>query len=113
MRLTSFTLENYGCFEAVQLRVAECDARVFTLLTLEGHPLSGAVRFLGEARGDDVRFEIQVYDRAANVVDFLMMRTVGDKLQDAAWSEMVSNVVGATGGTARDPGTRRSPAPSI
>ena len=30
-----------------------------------GHPIAGAVRFLVEPRGDAVRFEIQVFDRAA------------------------------------------------
>lgn len=84
----------------MQVRVAECEPRLFTLLTLQGHPIAGAVRFLSEARGDDVRFEIQVYDRAASVVDLLMMRTLGDAMQEAAWREMVQNVVRASGGSA-------------
>jgi NADH dehydrogenase len=84
----------------MQVRVEEFEPRVITLVTLSGHPLSGAVRFLSEARGDDLRFEVQVYDRAANVADFLMMRAVGDRMQDASWREMVENVVRATGGAA-------------
>ena len=84
----------------IQVRVAEVNPRVFTLVTLEGHPLAGAVRFLAEARGDDVRFEIQVYDRAAGVIDFLMMRALGERLQDASWREMAENVVKASGGSA-------------
>lgn len=83
----------------VQVRVAEVEPRVFTLVTLAGHPLSGAVRFLTEARGASVRFEIQVFDRAANVVDLVLMRTLGDRLQDASWREMVENVARDTGGT--------------
>lgn len=83
----------------VQVRVAESEARLFTLVTLTGHPLSGAVRFLGEARGNATRFEIQVYDRAANVVDLIMMRTLGERLQDASWREMIDNVVKSAGGT--------------
>jgi nucleoside-diphosphate-sugar epimerase len=83
-----------------QVRVAEVDERRFTLLTLEGHPLAGAVRFQTEPRGDVVRFEIQAYDRAANVVDMLMMRTLGDRLQDAAWERLVQNVVSVSGGHA-------------
>lgn len=84
----------------IQVRVAEADARVLTLVTLQGHPLAGAVRFLSEARGDDVRFEIQVFDRAAGVIDFLMMRALGERLQDASWHEMVEKVARSSGGSA-------------
>jgi hypothetical protein len=42
-----------------QIRVAEVADRRMTLLTLEGHPLAGAVRFLVDHHGPDVRFEIQ------------------------------------------------------
>lgn len=84
----------------IQVRVAEVGPRVFTMVTLEGHPLAGAVRFLSESRGDDLRFEIQVYDRAAGVMDFLMMRALGERLQDTSWREMAENVVKASGGSA-------------
>lgn len=84
----------------MQVRVAESEPRVTTLVTLEGHPLAGAVRFLSEARGDDLRFEVQVFDRAASMLDLLTMRALGDRLQDAAWREMVDNVVRSAGGAA-------------
>ena len=84
----------------IQVRVAEVEPRVITLITLEGHPLAGAVRFLSEARGDELRFEIQVFDRAASVIDFVMMRALGERLQDASWREMIEKVVKATGGAA-------------
>ena len=84
----------------IQVRVAEADERVTTLVTLQGHPLAGAVRFLTEARGDDVRFEIQVFDRAAGMIDFLMMRALGERLQDASWKEMAEKVAKASGGSA-------------
>lgn len=84
----------------VQVRVEEFEPRVITLVTLSGHPLSGAVRFLSEARGDDLRFEVQVYDRASNVADWLLMQAVGDRVSDAAWRGMVENVVRATAGAA-------------
>jgi len=84
----------------MQVRVEEFEPRVITLVTLSGHPLSGAVRLLGEVRGDDLRFEVQVYDRAASVADFLMMRAVGDRMQDASWRELVENVARASGGAA-------------
>jgi hypothetical protein len=86
----------------IQVRVAEASDRRVTLLTLSGHPLAGAVRFLFEYHGADVRFEIQVYDRAANVVDFVAMRTVGDFLQNRTWEAVVQNVLRASGGEARD-----------
>ena len=83
----------------IQVRVAESEDRVFTLVTLSGHPLSGAVRFLAEARGSAIRFEVQLFDRAANVVDLIMMRTLGERLQDVSWREMIDNVVKAAAGT--------------
>lgn len=83
-----------------QVRVAEVDDQRITMLTLEGHPLAGAVRFQTEPVGDRVRFEVQAYDRAANVVDMLMMRALGDRLQDDAWQRLVGNVVQASGGRA-------------
>jgi uncharacterized protein YbjT (DUF2867 family) len=82
----------------IQVRVAELEPRVTTLVTLDGHPMAGAVRFLGESRGEQLRFEAQVFDRAAGVLDYLMMRALGDRLQDASWHEMVRNVVRAAGG---------------
>jgi uncharacterized protein YbjT (DUF2867 family) len=86
----------------VQVRVAEASDRRITLLTIAGHPLAGAVRFLFEYHGADIRFEIQVYGRPANAVDFVAMRTVGDFVQGRAWEAVVDNVVRATGGEARD-----------
>jgi uncharacterized protein YbjT (DUF2867 family) len=84
-----------------QVRVAESEPRVFTLVTVEGHPLAGGVRFLSEARGDLLRFEIQVYDRAASVLDLVVMRTLGERLQDASWREMIRKVVADSGGSSR------------
>jgi len=84
----------------IQVRVAELDARRMTFLTVAGHPLAGVVRFMAEARGDAVRFEIQVYDRAARALDFLLMRTAGNLVQRRVWSGLVENVVRASGGRA-------------
>lgn len=86
----------------VQVRVAEAAERTITMLTLEGHPLAGAVRFLVEQRGECVRFEVQVYDRAANVVDFIAMRTIGDFVQNRSWETLVDNMVAASAGSAPD-----------
>ena len=84
----------------VQVRVAAMEPRRVTLLTLEGHPLAGAVRFLCEPRGNAIRFQVEVYDRPANVIDFIAMRAVGDRLQDHTWSHVVDKVVQVSGGSA-------------
>lgn len=84
----------------VQVRVAGLDARRVTLLTLAGHPLAGAVRFLAEERGQAVRFQVEVYDRAANVIDLVAMRTLGDRMQGHTWSHVVEKMVELSGGTA-------------
>jgi len=86
----------------IQVRVAELAPRQLTLLTLEGHPLAGAVRFLVEDREGRLRFEVQVYDRAATLVDLVMMRALGDLLQNATWARTVERVVELSGGTAPD-----------
>jgi NADH dehydrogenase len=83
-----------------QVRVADVDERSFTLLTVEGHPLAGAVRMQTEPVADGVRFEVQVYDRAASIPDLVIMRTLGDSIQDRAWIQLVENVVRASGGRA-------------
>ena len=86
----------------VQVRVAELDELRATLLTLQGHPLAGAVRFMASHHGPAVRFEVHVYDRPANLVDFLAMRTVGDWLQNRSWEQVVQNVASAAAGTLRN-----------
>ena len=53
----------------VQVRVAELSATHATLLTLEGHPLAGAVRFRCDRVDGIVRFQVEVFDRPANVLD--------------------------------------------
>jgi NADH dehydrogenase len=84
----------------VQVRVAALEQRRVTLLTLEGHPLAGAVRFLCEPHGNAVRFQVEVYDRPANVIDFIAMRAIGDRLQDHTWSHVVDRMIEVSGGTA-------------
>ena len=84
----------------VQIRIVELEERRMTVCTLSGHPLAGAVRFLAEERGATVRFEVQVYDRAANAVDWLVMNPIGARLQNTTWRETVSRVVEESGGNA-------------
>lgn len=82
----------------VQVRVVESRDNALTMLTLQGHPIAGAVRFVVTDEGLGVRFEIQVYDRPANVVDEVLMRTVGEWLQEETWVGLASNVARAAGG---------------
>jgi NADH dehydrogenase len=82
----------------VQVRVAEVADRRITLLTVAGHPIAGAARFSVESRGDALRFEIQVFDRAASTFDELLMRTAGGWLQQMAWIGLAQNVAKAARG---------------
>jgi uncharacterized protein YbjT (DUF2867 family) len=84
----------------IQVRAVEVTDRKMTLLTLAGHPIAGAVRFFAVTQGEAVRFEIQVFDRAATVLDQLMLRTIGDLLQHETWTGLAHNIAAAAGGTA-------------
>ena len=84
----------------VQVRVQELTPRKATLVTLKGHPLAGAVRFLSEARGDKVRFEVQVFDRPASLTDWLAMKTVGDAMQTRTWESLIEKMIEESGGVA-------------
>ena len=86
----------------VQVRVQEVTPVKATLVTVAGHPLAGAVRFLSEQRGDKVRFEVQVYDRPASIADWFAMKTVGDMIQGRTWKSVVQHMIDASGGAAGD-----------
>jgi uncharacterized protein YbjT (DUF2867 family) len=87
----------------VQVRVEEITPNTATLVTLAGHPLCGAIRFLAQQRGDLLRFEVQVYDRPANLGDWLVMRTVGEGVQATSWESLVLAMVEESGGAAVSP----------
>jgi uncharacterized protein YbjT (DUF2867 family) len=84
----------------VQVRIAELDDTQATLLTLEGHPLAGAVRFQCARTGGMVRFQVEVYERPATMLDLIAMRTLGDRLQNQTWERVVQGMVERSGGTA-------------
>lgn len=84
----------------IQVRVQEVTERKATLVTLRGHPLAGAVRFLSEQRGDKVRFETQVYDRPASLPDWFVMKTVGGSLQSRTWESLIERMIAESGGVA-------------
>jgi nucleoside-diphosphate-sugar epimerase len=82
-----------------QLRVEQITPTSATLVTLLGHPLAGAIRFLSERRGDLLRFEVQIYDRPANLADWLAMRTVGEGVEASAWESLVLAMADESAGT--------------
>jgi uncharacterized protein YbjT (DUF2867 family) len=86
-----------------QVRVEQLMPTSATLVTVMGHPLAGAIRFLAEQRGDLIRFEARVYDRPANLADWLMMRAVGDDLQARTWESLVQAMAVESGGAAVTP----------
>jgi hypothetical protein len=84
----------------IQVRVQEVTQRKATLVTLRGHPLAGAVRFLSEQRGDNLRFETQVYDRPASLPDWFVRKAGGDSLQSRTWEGLIEKMVQESGGSA-------------
>ena len=87
----------------VQVRVEKLTANEAVLVTVAGHPLAGAIRFLSERISDFIRFQIQIYDRPANLADWLVMRTVGEGLQATTWEGLLEAVAAESGGTAASP----------
>lgn len=87
----------------IQVRVAEARDGVITLLTVEGHPLSGAIRFLVREREPGViRFEIRSYTRASSMMDLVGMRTAGFLAQKVNWRSVVAKVAERSGGETPD-----------
>lgn len=87
----------------VQVRVVELEPTCLTLATVDGHPLAGVVRFrLESIAGGRLRFHVEVHDRPGSIVDWLVMSTVGGKLQVATWRSTVEHLVRESGGEAPD-----------
>lgn len=84
------------------VRVEEAFNQAVTLSTLDGHPLAGFVRFTFKDEGNDVIFEVNVYDRPANAISSVGMALGGNWAQSRAWRQAAENVLAASGGTARD-----------
>jgi NADH dehydrogenase len=87
----------------IQVRVAEIRDRAITCVTLRGHPLSGAIRFVVEEPAPGVlRFEIRSYTRPSDLVDLIGMRTFGKVAQKATWRSVVERVVERSGGASAE-----------
>ena len=91
----------------IQVRAEKVAGGEITLATLEGHPLAGFVHFRFKPEDSRIRFEIDVYDRAANLIDQIGMMIGGNIAQRAAWIQTAERVVEASGGVAPD-GVRHS-----
>jgi NADH dehydrogenase len=87
----------------VQVRVEKLTPNEAVLVTLQGHPLAGAIRFLSEQIADLIRFQVQIFDRPANLADWLTMRTVGDGLQATSWESLLEEVVTESGAISASP----------
>lgn len=86
----------------IQVRVEDVSEHAITCVTLEGHPLSGAIRFIAEEQDGTTRFEVRSYTRASDLVDRVGMALGGHAAQKATWRSMVEEVVRRSGGEAVD-----------
>ncbi|CAN5838337.1 hypothetical protein BH23GEM8_BH23GEM8_15750 [soil metagenome] len=86
----------------IQVRVVEVTDASITMVTVEGHPLSGAIQFLASNEDEAIRFEIRSYTRATDLIDLIGMRTFGTTAQHATWKKVVEEVVQRSGGAAPD-----------
>jgi NADH dehydrogenase len=82
-----------------QVRVEVADPTRVVFVTLEGHPLSGILEFTTADLGDGVRFAIDNYTRASNLLDLIAVRTIGGPAQSANWRAVVQRAIDAGGGT--------------
>lgn len=90
------------------VRVTEVGPTAFELITLEGHPEAGRIRFevyQPEEQPDELRFEIHSRARARDgLVAFVYDTLGGGKLmQEATWVEFCRRVAVASGGEAQGP----------
>jgi NADH dehydrogenase len=86
----------------IRIRVEDVAPREVTFVTVEGHPLAGAVTFRAENAPRGVRFLVEVHSRASNWLDFLAMKAGGNLAQSANWVNVVERVVERSGGAAPD-----------
>jgi nucleoside-diphosphate-sugar epimerase len=85
----------------IQVRCVDIRDCTLTMVTLQGHPLSGAIRFdVTQVEPGTLRFEVRSFTRSADLIDRIGMRTVGKVAQRATWRSVVSAAVDRSGGTA-------------
>lgn len=84
----------------IQVRVEEETPESVTFATVEGHPLAGIVTFRAENADIGTRFTVEVHARAANIFDWIALKTVGSAMQNQNWKEVVERVIELSGGQA-------------
>ena len=84
----------------VSMRVEDVTPDRIVTATVDGHPLAGLVTFNFVERGNQVRFEVEVFARGADLVDAVLLAAMADLLQDMNWQSVVERVVQLSGGRA-------------
>ncbi len=85
----------------VLMRVVEVEPRRVTIATVEGHAISGAVRFSAEHDDGGVAFVIDVHARASNWLDRAAMGTFGRFLEDLDWKRTARRAAALADGRVR------------
>lgn len=83
-----------------QVRVEESQSDRVTMVTLQGHPLAGVVRFRTEQTGAGVAFNIEIYSRGGSFADHVAMELIGSMFQDSNWIHVCERMVELSRGTA-------------
>lgn len=87
-----------GARGTIQMRVEKVDPGEIVLVTVAGHPLAGAVRFLSENRAIGTLARIEVYARPSDLPHWLAMKAGSDAMQTGMWIETLRNIVQKSGG---------------
>lgn len=83
-----------------QVRLEEKTEARATFATLEGHPLAGVMQLHSEQLEGKIRFSVHTASQAADVFDWMAMKTAGSAIQDSNWQHLVERVIGLSGGVA-------------
>ena len=94
---TTLTAE-LGARGTIQMRVEGLEPTRLTLVTVEGHPLAGAVRLLTETRPGGAAIRIEVYARPSDLPHWLAMKAGASQLQSGMWRTTMQNIIERSGG---------------
>lgn len=83
----------------VQVRAEIVEPTRVVFATVEGHAIAGIVELTSSDTADGVRFCVDVYARAANVVDWIALETIGRVAQTWNWRVVVQRMIDLSGGT--------------
>jgi nucleoside-diphosphate-sugar epimerase len=86
----------------ISVRVEEAADNAVTLVTVDGHPLAGFVRFTWRPTDAGFTFQINAYDRPATLVDTIGMALGGSLAQRNAWITACETMVSESRGVAPD-----------